>query len=84
MQFRKVLINWMKSINQLSNDELIAIDGNVLRSSNNMDDWRTTIPTVSAYACASKVVIGQRNSDIKYNEITMIPKLVKWLDIKGF
>ncbi|SQD77852.1 conserved protein of unknown function, might belong to Transposase [Moritella yayanosii] len=74
-QFRQSFINWMQSINKLSNGELIAIDGKVLRSSYNRDDRKSTIHMVSAYACANKVVIGQLKTDIKSNEITAIPEL---------
>ena len=46
-QFRQSVINWMQSIHQLSNGELIAIDGQVLRGSYNRDDRESTIHMVS-------------------------------------
>lgn len=82
-QFRQSFIGWMKSINELTNGELIAIDGKVLRGSYNRDDRQSTIHMVSAYAVANKVVIGQLKTDAKSNEITAIPELIKLLDIKG-
>jgi predicted transposase YbfD/YdcC len=82
-QFRECFIEWMKSINNMTKGELVAIDGKVLRGSYNRDDRQSTIHMVSAYAAANKVVIGQLKTDAKSNEITAIPELVKLLDIKG-
>lgn len=82
-QFRACFIKWMSAINKMSQGELVAIDGKVLRGSYNPDDRQSTIHMVNAYATANKVVIGQLKTETKSNEITAIPELVKLLDIKG-
>jgi predicted transposase YbfD/YdcC len=38
---------------------------------------------VSAWACANGIVLGQRKTEEKSNEITAIPELLKLLEIKG-
>lgn len=68
----------MPSINELTNGELIAMDGKILRGSYNRDNMQSNV-----YATASKVVIGQFKTDAKSDEITAIPYLIKLLDIKG-
>ena len=39
--------------------------------------------TLSAYATESRLVLGQEKVSDKSNEITAIPQLLDWLDIKG-
>ena len=82
-EFQQCFINWMKSINKVTEGELIAIDGKTLRSSYDREDRRSTIHMVNAFACANSLVIGQCRTDAKSNEITAIPELIKLLDLKG-
>lgn len=82
-QFQQCFINWMESAHQLSEGELVAIDGKTLRSSYNREDRRSTIHMLNAYSCANQLVIGQHKTDSKSNEITAIPELIKLLELKG-
>lgn len=81
--FQQCFISWMQEVHQLTDGELIAIDGKVLRSSYDRADKASTIHMVSAYAAANSLVLGQVKTDQKSNEITAIPKLLEVLDIKG-
>jgi predicted transposase YbfD/YdcC len=38
---------------------------------------------VGAWACANGIVLGQRKTEEKSNEITAIPELLKVLEIQG-
>ncbi|PHM68130.1 hypothetical protein Xekj_03626 [Xenorhabdus sp. KJ12.1] len=73
----------MQSVHQLTQGELIAIDGKVLRGSYNREDRYSTLHLVSAYATANKLVLGQVRTQLKSNEITAIPELIKLLELKG-
>lgn len=83
VQFRQCFINWMENAHELSDGNLVAIDGKTLRSSYDRQDRRSTIHMLNAYACANKLVIGQYKTDKKSNEITAIPELIKLLDLRG-
>lgn len=81
--FRQCFIDWMSDAHQLSEGNLVAIDGKTLRGSYNREDRRSTLHMLNAYACANKLVIGQYKTDSKSNEITAIPELIKLLDLRG-
>jgi predicted transposase YbfD/YdcC len=76
-------IRWMQEVVKLSEGEVVAVDGKCLRSSYNRHDRQSAIHMVSAFATTNGVVIGQKKTDIKSNEITAIPDLLNLLEIKG-
>jgi predicted transposase YbfD/YdcC len=80
--FNACFLVWMKSVHQLTNGEVIAIDGKTLRGPYNRDR-SSTIHMISAYASANKLVLGQLKAEQKSNEITAIPTLLKMLDLRG-
>ena len=82
-EFHQCFVNWMASVHQLTDGEVVAIDGKTLRGSYDRDDRNSTIHMVSAYACANNLILGQLKTDDKSNEITAIPKLIKMLDLRG-
>jgi predicted transposase YbfD/YdcC len=82
-QFQKCFLDWMASVHQLSQGELVAIDGKTLRGSYNREDRNSTIHMISAYASANKLVLGQLKTDNKSNEITAIPELLQLLELRG-
>src|SRR5699024_2260030 len=81
--FRECFVQWMQSVHQLTDGELVAIDGKTLRGSYNREDRNATIHMVSAYSSANKLVLGQLKTDRKSNEITAIPELLRMLDLRG-
>jgi predicted transposase YbfD/YdcC len=81
--FNAYFLAWMKSVHQLTNGEVIAIDGNTLGGSYSRDDRSSTIHMISAYASANKLVLSQLKAEQKSNEITAIPTLLKMLDLRG-
>lgn len=82
-QFQQCFLSWMASVHQLTQGELVAIDGKTLRGSYNRNDRSSAIHMVSAYAAANKLVLAQLKTDNKSNEITAIPALLRLLDLRG-
>jgi predicted transposase YbfD/YdcC len=82
-QFQRCFIGWMQSVAELSDGQLIAIDGKRLCGSYNRDDRQSAIHIVNAFATENNVVLGQIKTQSKSNEITAIPALLDLLDIKG-
>jgi predicted transposase YbfD/YdcC len=83
VEFKDSFTNWIQAICELTKGEIVAIDGKRLRRSHDKSNGRSAIHMVSAWACANGIVIGQRKTDEKSNEITAIPELLKALEIKG-
>jgi predicted transposase YbfD/YdcC len=82
-EFQKRFVEWVQAIEQLTNGQVIAVDGKQLRGSHERDEGKAAIYMVSAWATANQLVLGQRKVDDKSNEITAIPELLKILEISG-
>jgi predicted transposase YbfD/YdcC len=82
-QLQDCFIRWIKSIAQLSDGEVVAIDGKSVRRSYDHGKGKGAIHMVSAWASQTGLVLGQVKVDSKSNEITAIPKLLEVLDISG-
>jgi len=82
-QFQDCFLHWVKSIAEVSEGEVIAIDGKTLRHSYDNANGKGAIQMVSAWATANRLVLGQCKVESKSNEITAIPKLLKMLEVKG-
>lgn len=69
-------LTWMQAVQEVTEGQIIAIDGKRLRRS--FDSWsgKAAIHMVSAWASENHVVLGQRKVDSKTNEITAIPVLL--------
>jgi predicted transposase YbfD/YdcC len=82
-QFQERFIQWIASVQQLTEGEVIAVDGKQLRRSHDAAAGKAAIHMVSAWASANRLVLGQRKVDEKSNEITAIPELLEMLEISG-
>ncbi len=82
-EFESSFMEWVQAINQLTQGQVIAIDGKQLRGSQDSGIGKNAIYMVSAWATENQLVLGQRKVDDKSNEITAIPKLLKLLEVKG-
>ena len=80
--FKRCFITWVQSF-QLAIKEVIAIDGKTLRKSFDKASCQSAIHMVSAFASATKLVLGQQKVNDKSNEITAIPKLLDLLALNG-
>jgi predicted transposase YbfD/YdcC len=83
MEFRTSFIDWVSVASELISGQVIAMDGKVLRRSQDRGIGKGAIDMVSAWACANHLVLGQVKVDEKSNEITAIPQLLKALEISG-
>src|ERR1019366_4666483 len=62
---------------------VIAIDGKVLRRSFDKASGKSPLHMVSAWGCDQRLVLAQVATDAKSNEITVVPKLLSLLSLKG-
>jgi predicted transposase YbfD/YdcC len=83
--FRAVFRAWAELLTLRPEPESrhIAIDGKTSRRSFDTAAGRPAIHTVSAWLTEAGLVLGQRKTEDKSNEITAIPELLRTLDIKG-
>ena len=82
-EFEKCLLSWITALHQISDGQLIAIDGKTLRRSYDAASSKAAIHMVSAWATANQISLGQVVVDEKSNEITAIPKLLELLELSG-
>lgn len=82
-EFERSFMNWVKTVQEITAGEMIAIDGKQLRGSRAPGARREAIDIISAWAGANQLVLGEVKVDEKSNEITAIPKLLRVLDISG-
>jgi len=82
-QFQSCFLNWISAVSELTQGQVIALDGKTLRCSHDKRLGRKAIVMVSAWATANGLVLGQRKVDEKSNEITAIPELLHALEISG-
>ncbi len=82
-QFQKCFIQWVQAVNEVSEGQVIPIDGKQLRRSHDKTLGKNAIHMVSAWAAENHVVLGQIKVDDKSNEITAIPQLLDLLEISG-
>lgn len=81
--FKRCFLEWVKKIQTLLNEEVIALDGKCLRGSRDAVSGTSAIHMVSAFATGARLVLAQQKVDEKSNEITAIPKLLKLLELHG-
>jgi predicted transposase YbfD/YdcC len=80
-QFESAFRRWVSGILPVLGAEIVAIDGKTSRRSGGID---TTAPhMVSAFAAWAGMVLGQRATAEKSNEITAIPELLSTLALTG-
>jgi predicted transposase YbfD/YdcC len=81
-KFQELFRIWVQSISVGDVEgSVIAIDGKSSRHS--FDDDKQMLHMISAYATEARIVLAQEKVCEKSNEITAIPKLLEWLDVKG-
>jgi len=81
--FHQRFAEWVRAVVDQTEGQVIAIDGKTARGSADKGLGKAALHTVSAWACANGVVLGQVATEAKSNEITAIPELLKLLDVSG-
>ena len=79
--FAEAFLGWVKGVRAKIPGDVVALDGKTLRSS--LAEGKPALHVVSAWSTANRLVLGQRSVDVKSNEITAIPELLKVLELKG-
>jgi predicted transposase YbfD/YdcC len=82
-EFEKCLLGWITALHEVTDGQVIAIDGKTLRRSFDAASSKAAIHMVSAWATANHIGLGQVVTDAKSNEITAIPQLLEILEIQG-
>ncbi|MCI5222859.1 MAG: ISAs1 family transposase [Candidatus Electrothrix sp. AR4] len=82
-EFQRRFAAWIRAAGEITKGQVVAMDGKTLRRSYDKKSNKAAIHMVSAWASASRLVLGQVKTDEKSNEITAIPELLDFLDIKG-
>ena len=82
-EFQQCLLELITALHEVTEGQVVAIDGKTLRRSFDRASSKSAIHMVSAWASANHISLGQVVVDAKSNEITAIPKLLKMLEISG-
>jgi predicted transposase YbfD/YdcC len=82
-EFQASFLKWVKALHQITQGQVISIDGKQLRGSHDRRQGKRAIYMVSAWAEQNHLVLGQGQVAEKSNEITAIPELLRLLEIKG-
>jgi len=82
-QFRNCFIGWISAVYEVTEGQVVPIDGKQVRRSHDKGLGKDAIHMVSAWASENRVVLGQVKVDEKSNEITAIPELLDMLEIAG-
>ena len=82
-QFEICFLNWVQAVFQVTQGQVVPIDGKRLRRSRDGSLGKAAIEMVSAWAAANHLTLGQCKVDEQSNEITAIPELLQVLELSG-
>src|SRR5262245_49387925 len=82
-ELTQCFVRWTEALRTSLAGESVAIDGTTLRRSCDHAASQGAIHMVSAWANASRLVLGQRKVEDKSNAITAIPPLLRMLELEG-
>ena len=87
VQAEWVQAEWVQAVAQVTQGEVVAIDGKTVRRSHDRTLGKKAIHMVNVWASSNGLALGQtkvdEKSDEKSNEITAIPKLLQLLELSG-
>lgn len=85
LQFQRCVVRWVESLAGAASGagRTVPIDGKTLRGSFDTAAGQSPLHLVHAWAAEQEMLLGQLATEVKSNEITAIPELVKTLDLKG-
>ena len=83
--FQDCFTAWVQSLTpQLADQgEIVPLDGKTLRRSYDTGSGKAAIHMVHAWAIKNRLVLGQFHCEEALEEITIIPELLRVLDLKG-
>lgn len=83
VQFERCFKEWVETVNEVVEGQVVAIDGKTVRGSHDRTAGKSAIHMVSAWASANRLVLGQVKVEDRSNEITAVPELLDMLDVSG-
>ena len=81
--FERCFINWIKQVIEVTDGQVVAVDGKHLRRSYDTATDQGAIRLVSAWATSQSVTLGQLKVADHSNEIPAIPPLLEMLALSG-
>jgi predicted transposase YbfD/YdcC len=81
--FQKCLLAWVQHLHELTQGQVIAIDGKVAREAMARAGDQGPMTLVSAWATANHICLGQVAGETGSNELGALPKLLDLLDLDG-
>ena len=78
-EFSRCFTRWVQAIGEVTEGEVVAVDGKTLRRSFDRASSKAAIHMVSAWASKTGLVLGQVKTDAESNEIPAIPRLLEIL-----
>jgi len=82
-EFQASFYSWVLSVNEITQGQIINVDGKCMLGSVDKALGKRAIYMVSVWSEANQIVLGQCKVAEKSNEITAIPELLKILAISG-
>jgi predicted transposase YbfD/YdcC len=81
--FEQALLGWVLALHQVTDGQIVPIDGKTLRGSYRPGDAKASVHMVSAWAAVNHLTLGSVVVDEKSNEITAIPRLLEMIEVSG-
>ncbi|MEO0249099.1 MAG: ISAs1 family transposase [candidate division WOR-3 bacterium] len=82
-ELERSVVKWVQGVVQLSQGEIVPMDGKTVRRSHNRAKGQAAIEVVSAWARSERLTLGQVKVAEESNEITAVPELLRLLEVKG-
>jgi predicted transposase YbfD/YdcC len=82
-EFQRCFVAWVQAVVGELPAQVVAVDGKSSRRSGNRARGQHPLHLLSAWATASGLVVGQEATDVKSNEITALPRLLRVLALEG-
>jgi predicted transposase YbfD/YdcC len=82
-QFQQCFLAWVQATVAVTDAQIVALDGKMLRRSHDRSKGKAAIHMVSAWASANRLVLGHVKVDEQSTEITALPALLQVLALKG-
>lgn len=81
--FQTAFMRWVEGVFRVSRGQVVAIDGKTVRRSHDRTLGKEAIHMVNAWATHNGIALGQWKTDVKSNEITAVPPLLRQLNVAG-
>lgn len=82
-EFQAAFSQWMQAVFQVTDGDVVPIDGKTVRRSYDTASNKGALHMVSAWTAENGAVLGQTATEEKSNEITAIPELLRKLELTG-